>query len=92
MAPSDVSDGCPRSREAGTPSVISDHQPRKIAAAALTVGVLPFGAVARSDDDVDNPIDTVDNPIDTVGDVVDTVGDVATERRRPQRCYTPCVR
>ena len=85
MAPSDVSDGCPRSREAGTPSVISDHQPRKIAAAALTVGVLPFGAVACSDDDVDNPIDTV-------GDVVDTVGDVATERRRPQRCYTPCVR
>jgi hypothetical protein len=73
-------DRCFRSREAGTPSGMSHQQTRKIAAAALTVGVLSFGAVACSDDDGndnDNPIDTVDDVVDSVegeiGDVVDSV-------------------
>jgi hypothetical protein len=55
---------------------MSHQQTRKIAAAALTVGVLSFGAVACSDDDGndnDNPIDTVDGVVDSVGDVVDSV-------------------
>lgn len=59
---------------------MSHQQPRKITAAALTVGVLSFGAVACSDDDGnDNPIDTVDDVVDSVQGEIDDVVDSITD-------------